>query len=398
MAINTIRISLTSFLAYGLMASIISPLGIVSKPIANMFNVAITDATAVFSYLTTGVLIGTIIAIFIFDWLRIKTVILLSGLLVVVAILLMWVINGYAWLPFFLALIGIGCGISLTAAAVVITRVFSDGVRASMLLLTDCFYSIGAVASSYIAAFFVARSFHWGSAYMLAMALGISVLAIAILSTYPEERVEEQPIDRHTVTSQPWPFEIYICIGAVFLYLMGLVSLYSWMPNYAQSIMQMPQEQAGQLVSYLFAGMFAGQVTMFFLVLKFPLGRLIMLSAGGAALINFSLWNINDAEILPYMMLLLGILAGGLLKTLITYGTLMTKHAPTRLVSLLMFSAGLGTAVAPSISSTAVDYMGEISALQLSTGCYFLTFLLVALSVFMQHRSTTVSKNNNQSH
>ena len=387
MTINTVRISLTSFLSYGLMASIISPLGIVSKPISESFGITISDATAVFTYLTTGIFIGTIVALFVFDWLLIKTITLLNGLLIALAIILIWVTNDYTWLPFLLALIGIGCGTSLTSAAVVITRVFSDGKRASMLLLTDCFYSIGGVASSYIASFFIARSFHWGSAYILALVLVIVIMMIAIVSHYPGDSKNLQA-DQSAVSKQRWPLAIYICAVAIFLYLVGLVSLYSWMPNYAQSIMQVPQEKAGQLVSYLFLGMFLGQVTMFFLALKFPLSRLIILSSGSAALINFSLWKVGDATILPFAMLLLGVFAGGLFKTLITYGTLMLQNAPARLVSFLMFSAGLGTAIAPSLSAGMVDRMGLVSALQLSSWCYALTFVLVVVSVLLRRGAT----------
>jgi len=381
---NIIRIAFTSFFAYAVMASIMSPLGIISQPIADLFSVSVTDANSQFTYITTGILVGAFIAMFIFDWLQVKTIIILNSLAVAVAIVLLYVINGYAWLPFSFAIIGISCGINLTAAAVVITRAFSEGRRASMLLLTDCFYSIGAICSSYVAAHLMAEQYHWSSAYAIALLLVASIVIIALISVYPQEPQHQPDGQADLDNSGKWPVSVYFCASALFIYMLGMVSLYSWMPNYAQSVLNMPQEKAGQLVSHMFSGMFVSQIIMFFLVLKFPMGRLILLTSGFAALLNFSLWNISDVSVLPTAIFVMGVFAGGLLKTFITYGTLSMDNAPSRLVSFLMLSTALGTAVAPSISSMVVSQTSLIGGLMLSSACYLATFVLATISVVLQ--------------
>ena len=61
------------------MSAVITPLGIVSQPIADAFSLELTVATALFSWLTTGIFVGSVFAMFVFDWLRIKSVVILSS-------------------------------------------------------------------------------------------------------------------------------------------------------------------------------------------------------------------------------------------------------------------------------------------------------------------------------
>ncbi|MFT5709691.1 MAG: fucose permease [Halioglobus sp.] len=388
--LNIVRIVLTSFIAYAVMASIMTPLGIISQPISDLFNVLITETTSKFSYITSGILAGSVAAFFIFDWFKVKTVIIVNCIVIAIAITLLYLINDYTWLPICFVAIGISSSVNLTASAIVITRVFSEGKRASMLLLTDCFYSLGAMGSSYAAAYLIAQKYHWVSAYLLVLFLVIVIVVIASLSSYTEEEAAHSLETLRPCVTEKWPLSVYFCSASIFLYLLGMVSLYSWMPNYAQSVLHITQEKSGQLLSYYFAGMFVGQIGLFFLVLKFPIGRLILITSGCAAIINSSLWNISNVDTLTITLFLLGVFAGGLLKTFITYGTLAMANSPTRLVSFLMLSMGLGTAVAPAISASIVAQTSAIGALMLSSFCYVMTFIFAVVCVYLQSRTPLI--------
>jgi len=382
---NNNRITFGGFLAYFVMSAVISPLGLVSAPVAAHFDISITTATAAFTYLTTGVLIGTTIAVFIFDFLRLRQIIVGCAILICLSIYAIYAIDSFTAFAFSLALIGACCGIELSAAAVVIAKIYSERLRASMLLLTDSFYSMAGVASTLIAGMLLARQFHWSSAYLLAFIVTLGIAIIALTGRYPAtgRRLAEKP---PSSGGNYWPVGVHLIGLAMLIYLVGFVSIYSWVPNYAQDVLGADVEASGDIVSRMFLGMFIGQLIMFVLVLRLPLRPLIVVYAVMAASLTVSLWTAATAAQLELAMLVLGLATGGLFKTILTYGTLQVKDPSPRMVSYLIFHAGLGTAITPFVSAFIVERRDMAAALQFATLCYFLTLVLVVVAQWLQSR------------
>ena len=378
---DTGRITLGGFLAYFVMSAIISPLGVISAPIATYYDISTATATATFTYLTTGILIGTLVAIFIFDFVRLKQVVIGGVILIVACIYAIYAIRIFSVFAVSLGLIGIGCGIELSAAAVVISKSYAEKMRASMLLLTDSFYSIAGVLSTVLAGWFVAREYHWSSAYLLATLASVVIVGLALSSKYPNTKVDAE---KSTLATENWPISVHLVGVAMLVYLIGFVSIYSWVPNYAQEAFGASVESSGIVVSRFFLGMIIGQLVMFFLVLKFPLRNLIIIYAILATLITTSLWLVGTADHLQLAMLTLGLATGGLFKTVLTFGTTIVNDPSPKMVSYLIFHAGLGTAVAPFISSLIVESWDMSAALQLVSVCYGLMVVLLLLSFMLQ--------------
>jgi len=351
---NQIRITLSSFLAYFVMSSVITPLGIVTQPIADHYGIALTTATAMFSYLTTGILAGTFLAMFIYSVLSLRAVTLLAGTVLISSMLSAWLIDLYVLLPAWLALIGATSGLLLSAAIVVLTHTYSERTRAPALLVTDSFYSGAGIISGWTSGLLVERGFHWGSTYALAIAATMVLVIIALVSRYPSGR-EERPDDGAEMLQGRWPPGVFVVAAALFVYILSFVFIYSWVPNYAAEAMQASSEQGGTLVSRFFLGLFVGQVAMFALVFKIDIRWLICGTAGLAALASCGLWLARDYAGLLLWMFVLGLLSGGLLKTLITFGTMMVANPSPRLVSFFIFSPAFGTSLGPAVSALIVE-------------------------------------------
>ncbi|MGI9272621.1 MAG: MFS transporter TsgA [Woeseiaceae bacterium] len=373
---NNSRITFGSFLAYFVMSAIISPLGLISAPIAEHFDISLTAANASFTYLTSGVFVGTLIAVFIFDFIKLRQVVI-GG----VAIICLSIYSIYAFDSFFvfslcLGLIGASCGVELSAAAVVIAKIYSEKLRASMLLLTDSFYSMAGVISTTLAGMLLARQFHWSSAYLLAFAVSLGIGIIALFSKYPLTSKTES-VRSSDAGTWNWPASVHLVGVSMLIYLVGFVTIYSWVPNYAQAVLGLSVEGSSEVVSRMFLGMFVGQLIMFFLVLRFPIQALIVIYASMATLLTVSLWSVQSALHLEIAMLCLGLATGGLFKTVLSYGTTAVLEPSPKMVSYLIFHAGLGTAVAPFLSSFVVEKSDMTAALQFATVCYVLTFVLI---------------------
>jgi TsgA-like MFS transporter len=383
---NNNRITFGSFLAYFVMSAVISPLGLVSGPIAEHFDISITTATAAFTYLTSGIFVGALIAVFIFDYVKLKQVMIGCSLVICLSIYAMYALDRFSVFATALALIGVSCGIELSAAAVVIAKIYDEKLRASMLLLTDSFYSMAGVISTMLAGVLLARHFHWSSAYLLAFAVSLLIAVIAISAKYPATRIQDtEPGDQYAIWDLP--VGVHIIGLAMLIYLVGFVSIYSWVPNYAQASMALSAEASSEIVSRFFLGLFLGQLVMFFLVLKFALRTLIAIVAGLAALLTVSLWMVTTPSQLELAMLILGLVAGGLFKTILTFGTTLVRDPSPKMVSYLIFYSGLGTAIAPFLSSLIVDLRNMAAALQFVTVCFVLTFVLILAAIRQQSKS-----------
>jgi TsgA-like MFS transporter len=313
---NNNRITFGSFLAYFVMSAIISPLGLISGPIADHFNISLTAANASFTYLTSGVFIGTLIAVFIFDLIKLRQIIIGGVAIICLAIYSIYAFDTFAVFSLCLGLIGVSCGVELSAAAVVITKIYDEKLRSSMLLLTDSFYSMAGVISTTIAGMLLARQFHWASAYLLAFIVSLGIAAIALVSRYPVTRKSVSEIAEEKGGSY-WPASVHVIGLSMLIYLVGFVTIYSWVPNYAQHVLGLSVEASSEVVSRMFLGMFIGQLIMFFLVFKFALRTLIVIYAMMATILTISLWSVGTALHLQLAMLGLGLATGGLFKTLL---------------------------------------------------------------------------------
>ena len=378
---------MTSFLAYFVMSAVISPLGIVTDPIARHYDLSITTATAGFSYLTAGILAGTLVSLVIFDLARIKNIILCCSGLTCVSLASIYIVDLYLFFPVWLFVAGLSCGVNLTAAIVVITNIYTSGLRASMMLLTDSFYSMAGVISTFLAGKFILNQLHWSSAYLLAFSISLLVALIAWFSSYPATSSRgSTPVSAGA--SNFWPVEIYLIGAAILIYLAGFVTIYSWIPNYTQVQFNLNPDMAGKLVSRLFLGMFIGQLIMFFLVLKLAPTRVIFISGLLSTLLTVTLWNVDSVSHLTISMFILGLVTGGMLKLIIAFGTMLVAAPSPRMISYLIFNSALGTAIAPAASSFIVEKYDMIAALRFTSLCYCVMLALLVISYISQRRKT----------
>ena len=133
---NWVVITLVSFLTYFVLSSMLAPIGILSGPMAEHFGQSITDVTKQFSWLTGGILVGAVIALFIFDWISLRKLFIAIYGLVALALLSFVTVDSLESARYILAFVGIGSGIGLAGAAITISHSYSEDRRASMLAVS----------------------------------------------------------------------------------------------------------------------------------------------------------------------------------------------------------------------------------------------------------------------
>jgi TsgA-like MFS transporter len=301
---------------------------------------------------------------------------------ITVSLVSLSVYQNLSWLAWCLGLVGVGCGVGLPAAALVISRTFDDARRASMLVITDGFFSVAGIVCSWLAVWFVANAGVWWGVYLFVAAVAAAVVVLALLSQYPETE------DTQSADSDPrsWPRAAWLCIAALCAYTLAQNAILWWLPQYAEQHLQASAEQAGSLVGQFWSGMFAAQIFVAWWVLKVGVVRLLWLAVAGTMLFSVPLWLVTDIEALWLLAALWGFTNLGLLKVVLSFASQFTVVASPRLVSGLLLGATTGTAVSPWVSSQIVSWGDAGSALRFGSAAYLGMAVLLVIASLWQRR------------
>ena len=386
---NTQRITLVCFLAYFVMSGMLAPIGIISGPMAEHFGRPITEITAKFGWLAMGNLTGAVLALFLFDFIQLKKLMVIVYALIAICLFSLNLIHDLTLSAGLLGIVGICSGLGLPGAALVISRTYAANRRASMLVITDGSFSVAGIVCSWLATILIARAFQWYWVYQFVALVAVTIVILTIISKFPGTTAEERKIMRR----EPWPLSVWLCVLALFIYTLGMFSMLWWLPNYAETQLGAPPGEAGKLVSRFWTGLFAAQLFVAWWVLKVGVRQLVIIAGISASLFSIPLWVYTDIDGLLVFATLWGIGNMSLLKVVLSFATEMVEVPTARLVSMLLLGPTVGTAISPWVSSQIVDLTNNHFVLQFGTGCYVvLALLLVAANRLSTSKSMAPAK------
>ena len=385
MTTNVKQVTALSFLAYFVMSGMLAPWGVIQGSVANFFNTTEVDVTARFGWLTTGILLGAVLALVAYQRIPIRTwMVFLYGVITLCLGSLLLTKNLNV-IQIAFGVVGTCCGIGLAGAALTISLTYDGKRRASMLVITDACFSMAGYLCSALAVLFVGWALHWSVAFQVVAAAALCVAVLSLLSKFPATLKHDQEEQ-----STPWPVSAWLCVGGLFLYTLGQWSMLWWLPTHLEQTIDAPADQAGQIVGFFWLGMLGAQLFVAWWVLKVGLKRVVGLAAVTTVTFSTPLWLVTDLSLLPALSVLWGFANLGLLKMVLSFATETLRVPSSTLVSSLLLGATSGTAVSPMITSKIVEHWGTLSVLQFSSLCYGIlgAVLLLALALFRDPKKT----------
>ena len=377
------RATLACFLAYFVMSGMLAPIGIVLPPLAEHLQRPVADVAPLFSWLTLGILLGSALALIAFDFMPVRRWLLVLYALIAAALVVLRLADPDIALRPALGLVGTACGIGLAAAASIITQLYREDQRASMLIVTDASFSVAGILVSSLAVIFVAAGLHWSAPYLVVAAMAVGVVLLAATTPLAAGGATAST---GAGTRSPWPRAVWLCVAALFLYTLGQNTLLWWLPSHLEVTLGAGRAEAGGVVARFWTGMLVAQLLVAWWVLRIGARRLVLLSVSGAFLGTLPLWQVGHLALLPWLSLLWGVLNLGLLKVVMAFATLAVKQPTPRLVAALLFGATAGTAVSPLVTGSIVAAFDTRVVLQFGSLCYAGVALLVFLAWFATRR------------
>lgn len=362
---------------------------------AEHFGVGVPDIINGFGWLTYGLLLGAVLAIYVVHRLPLRLVQLCMFASVAASLLGLRTLDELLMVKLLLGITGTCLGIGLAAAAATIAGTYAHDRRASMLVITDAFFSIAGWVCAAATLYFIAQALHWSSGYLVVAAVALVVVGLAAVSEFPTHQDAQLDKGAHADTRskddslpgfESWPVGVWLCIVALCLYTLGQYAMLWWLPQHLQSTQGAAAQDAGAVVGQFWAGMFAAQLFVSWWVLKIGVQKLVLIACSSAWLLSLPLWLVTDLSLIPWLGALWGFGNLAFLKIGLSFATELLPAPSPRLVSALLFGATIGTAISPYVSSTIVSSYGTLTVLQFSSVCYFGIVVLMIVAQALSSR------------
>lgn len=388
-AMNRIKIVLICIFASFVISGFLNPIGLISASVAQAYGMTVTEAVAHFGYFTVGVFVGYVLSFYVFDYLKIKTVVIGGYLLISVSAAAVYTVDSRFALIVCLFSIGVFASIQVCGASTLVSRIWDGKPRQTVLMAQDAMFNGGGIIFTALTTWFLAANYHWASTYAV---VGVIVLLIAAMAATTEIK-ETQSDGEASHADTRWNIGILAVGGSVLLFMTAKISIFIWAPQYVGQEFGATIEQSGRLLTNIFTGAFFGSIAGTYIVsrIRIEFFLIAMLSIGATGL-----WLLLHATDLPRALTtayIVGASVGATFNGYMAFGLSFVETPTHKNVAYVLLAGGIGSAIAPLFSSQLVESTGEVrDALVACLAIQVLVLLSVLLlSIFVRRSQTQVA-------
>ena len=394
---SQVRLTLIAFLSYMIMSGLLTQAGVILNAIAAQLDMSAAKTVSIFSWLTGGALIGTLLSMYLYTRFSVRRLLITTySVLLLLGLALPFLTGaGYSTLAAVFLGLGVCCGCGLSGGAVIISRIYRAQRRASAFIATDCAFSAAGFIFPTLAGWLLVKELDWTLSYLAVASLAIVILLLAATTAFPDPHQaastagnDEPAPERETALMQfkriLTPRVVCFAIG-VCLYLIAQTTFLTWAPNYLMAYFDAQPEVAGQVVSNYWGFSIFGLLTSVVLVNFIPTRIMLLVVSGIAIACTTAFLLIESVETFLTLGLAFGLLTTCIYKIAISVGTQQIADSPPMLVTLMLFSGSIGSTLAPVVSGLVVDSSDEKGALMLALAG-FVTMLVLFISAMLLER------------
>lgn len=377
MLTNKIRLTAVSLLISFTLAGFGTQIGLLIKPMAEQFDVAVTMASTQFSWYLGGILAGNLLSMVTFRYFNIKWVVVCCYAVVVVTALGLHLSASFNVIPFFLGLLGIACGVGVCASSTIIAELWSAKQRSAVLVSQDALFNSGGMLFPFITATLLAEQFSWSLGYVVVASVTLLIIVIALLSTF--DLTVHQADDSNK--KMQWHIGLSVAGFSLFLALICSLTPVIWLPVFLEEKFGVTAQVAAQAIPKIYLAALIGSVLSAFAMVRVSVQRflLVVVMVGGGSVLLFTLVPaMTWMSITAYAF---GVAIAALYHSFMAWGLSYIEKPGYQHVTFMYVCGGIGGTVAPYISSKIVDWYGVAIVF---IGCAFLYVVILAMMLGMQ--------------
>ena len=394
---SQVRLTLIAFLSYMIMSGLLTQAGVILNAIAAQLDMSAARTVSIFSWLTGGALIGTLLSMYLYTRFSVRRLLITTySVLLLLGLALPFLTGaGYSTLAAVFLGLGVCCGCGLSGGAVIISRIYRAQRRASAFIATDCAFSAAGFIFPTLAGWLLVKELDWTLSYLAVASLAIVILLLAATTAFPDPHQaastagnDEPAPERETALMQfkriLTPRVVCFAIG-VCLYLIAQTTFLTWAPNYLMAYFDAQPEVAGQVVSNYWGFSIFGLLTSVVLVNFIPTRIMLLVVSGIAIACTTAFLLIESIETFLTLGLAFGLLTTCIYKIAISVGTQQIADSPPMLVTLMLFSGSIGSTLAPVVSGLVVDSSDEKGALMLALAGFVTMLVLFITAMLLEY-------------
>lgn len=397
------QLTALSFFSYMLTGGLIVLTGMVIAPVAKYFNVDVSEAGGIFTWMNFGILIAIVCNSGLMDIIPLKRQILISSILTVVAFVGLALTRSLLVFCVLMFLFGLVSGITMSIATYLIAHLYIGRNRGMMLLLTDSFFSLAGITFPLIAGSMLHHGFTWYWVYIMVLVVGIIVFLLSLGVTFPRpadanNATKDKPLMQRLASDfKLWGPAVYAAAVGCMCYVLGQLCLVFWIPNYVTSHFHASAATSSVPLSFFWIGMWIGLYVSSVIVKRMPMTLFLCTIALGSTITFFVLRHALSVHALSVDCLIMGLFSSGIYYTLITLASLQVRVPSPLLVNFALAAGTVGTFLTPMVAAKAVSVGGPSLALTTGNVFYLLVFIAtVAVALTSKHSAMSQHQSKHQ--
>jgi len=386
-SLQRLKIVVICLFASFVISGLLNPIGLIGGPVAESFGIPVTVAVARFGYFTIGVFVGYIASFHIFDYMKLKHVVVIGYSIIVASIACLYLFDHVLVFTVCLFLVGVAASIEVCGASTLVSWLWDGKSRQSVLLAQDAMFNAGGIVFTAITTAFLSREFHWASTYLVVACIALLVSLTA--TTTRIEQKHQRGSDSEIVTT--WNIGIITVGFSVLLFMTAKISIFIWMPQYVEQAYGAGISQSGRLMQNIFVGALGGSLIGTYIVAKiridYFLAGMLLIGASG-------MWFMLAASNLHTVLLLgyaVGASVGATFNGYMGFGLSFVQSPTHKNVAYVLLAGGVGSAIAPLFSSKIVALTGTVASALYA--CFIIQIVVLItvllLAALRRHASTT---------
>lgn len=382
---NRIGLTWISFFSYALTGSLIVVTGLVMGKVSEYFEVSISYISNIFTFLNAGILVSIFLNAWLIEIIPLKKQIILGFFLMILSIFILMLNHNLILFSFGIFMLGIISGIIMSIGTFLITHLYTGSKRASMLLLTDSFFSMSGMLFPIFTASLLKKNITWYWIYTLIGIIYLFIFLLTINLKFPNLKTKCQKEKK--AQKEQYSISILLLSLSSLCYILGQLGFISWIPEFSIKLIGTNIIDAGKLVSHFWMAYMLGMWCFSFILKFFDLQRMLVILTGISCLLMYLFINSTNYEYLKWIIILLGFFSSAIYTLIITLGSLQTKQSSPKIVNFILTSGTIGTLLTFIITSPIVAKFGITSALITANILYLIVFILcLILGIFTKHK------------
>ncbi|MCW5196431.1 MFS transporter TsgA [Buchnera aphidicola (Pemphigus obesinymphae)] len=384
---RTNRISLIwiSFFSYALTGALIVVTGLIMGNVSEYFKISLSYTSNIFTFLNAGILISIFLNAWLMEIIPLKKQIIVGFFLMVLSICVLILNHNLIFFSFSIFMLGIISGITMSIGTFLITHLYTGNKRASLLLLTDSFFSMSGMFIPICTTFLLKENFQWYWVYTLIGIIYLFIFLLTIYSKFPN--LNSTPQEKKIKQKEKYSTSTFLLSLSALCYILGQLGFISWIPEFSIKLIGTNIVDAGKLVSNFWMAYMFGMWCFSGILKFFDLQRMMFFLTGISCVLMYLFIQNTNYEYLKWIIILLGFFSSAIYTLIITLGSLQTKKTSPKVINFILTSGTIGTLLTFIITSPIVAQFGIKGALFTANILYLIVFILCfILGFFSKHR------------